>query len=46
MRGQHLLAVLPVGSVTDPVSYHEELVPVKGENDGICHGAKSVCWLL
>ena len=33
MRGKHLLAVLPVGSVTGPVSYHEEPAPVKGEND-------------
>ena len=33
VRCKHLLAVLPVGSVTDPVSYHEEPAPVKGEND-------------
>ena len=49
MRGQHLLAVLPVGSVTDPVLCHGELAPVKGENGfrkGICisRDAKSVCW--
>lgn len=35
VRGQHLLAVLPVGSATDPVLYHEELAPVKKENDAM-----------